>query len=64
MQQVDNRVWRQILGALGYTLVAALLGEIGASTVKRRDMKIKLTFVQYMFETRNACWRVYLKDDR
>ena len=54
MQQVENKVWRQILGALGYTLVAALQGEIGASTVRGKDMKIKITFAQYMFKTRNA----------
>ena len=34
-------------------LVAALQGEIGASTVRWKDMKIKLTFVQYMLRTRN-----------
>ena len=54
MQRVENRVWRQILGAPGYTPVVALQGEIGASTVRRRDMKIKITFAQYMFRTRNG----------
>ena len=43
---VENKVWRQILGAPGYTHVAALQGEIGASTVRGRDMKIKITFAQ------------------
>ena len=54
MQRVENKVWRQIFGALGYTLVAALHGEMGASTVRGGDMKIKITFVQYMFRTRNG----------
>ena len=42
------------IGVPGYTLVAALQGEIGASTVRGRDMKIKITFAQYMFRTRNG----------
>ena len=46
MQQVENMVCRQILGAPGYTLVAALQGEIGASTVRSRDMKLKITFAK------------------
>ena len=54
IQRVENKVWRQILGAPGYTPVAALQGEIGASTVRGRDMKIKITFAQYMFRTRNG----------
>ena len=37
------------IGAPGYMPVAALQGEIGASTVRLRDMKIKITFAQYMF---------------
>ena len=54
MQRVENSVWRQILGAPGYTPVAALQGEIGAPTVRGRDVKIKITFAQYMFRTRNG----------
>ena len=50
MQRAENRVWRQILG----TPVVALQGEIGASTVEGRDMKIKLTFAQYMLRTKNG----------
>ena len=54
MQRVENKAWRQILGATGYAPVAALQGEIGASTVRGRDMKIKITFAQCMFRTRNG----------
>ena len=54
MQRVENKVWRQIFGALGYTPVAALQGEIGASTVRGGDMKIMIIFGQYMFRTRNG----------
>ena len=41
---MKNRVCRQILGALGYTPLVALQGEIGESTVRGRDMKIKIAF--------------------
>ena len=54
MQRVENRVWRQILGAPIYTPVAALQGEIGASSVEGRDMKIKLKFANYMANTANG----------
>ena len=64
MQLVENKVWRQILGALGYTPIAALQGEIGASTVKRRDMKIKITFVQFMFRTRNGLLEGIFRKDK
>ena len=54
MLLVGNRVLRQILGEQGYTPVAALQGEIGASNVGGKDMKIKITFPQYMFRTRTG----------
>ena len=57
MQRVENRVSRQILGAPEYTPVVALQGEIGASTVEGRDMKIKMTFAQYMLRTKNGLLR-------
>ena len=49
--------WRtvstDILVASGCTPVVVLQGEILASTVGGRDMKIKITFAQYMLRTRN-----------
>ena len=56
LQRVENRVWRQILGAPIYTPVAALQGEIGASSVEGRDMKMKakLEFANYMANTANG----------
>ena len=54
MKRVENKVWRQILVEPGYMLVGSLQGEIGASTVWGRDMKIKITFALYMFRTRNG----------
>ena len=38
MQRIENQVWRQMLGAPRFTPVVALHGEIGASTMKCRDM--------------------------
>ena len=37
--------------------MAALYGEIGASTVEKRDRKIKSGFGQYMFRTSNGLLR-------
>ena len=54
LQRVENRVWRQILGAQVYTPVSVLQGEIGASSVEGRDMKIKLKFSNYMANTANG----------
>ena len=54
-QRVDNRVWRQILGAPVYIPMAALWGGgIGASSVEGRDTKIKLRFANYMTNTANG----------
>ena len=61
MQRVENRVWRHILGAPEYTPVVALQREIGASTVEGRDMKIKMTFAQYMLRTKNGLLRAIFK---
>ena len=44
-------VWRQILGAPVYPPVVALQGEIGASAVEGRDMKMKQKFANYMANT-------------
>ena len=54
LQRVEIRVWRQILGAKVYTPVEALQGEIGASSVEGRDMKMKLKFTNYMANTANG----------
>ena len=54
MQRVENRVWRQILGAPVCTPVAALEGEIGASSVEGRDRKMKQRFANYMVITANG----------
>ena len=40
-----------------YTTEALLYGEIGSSTVERRDRKIKLEFGQHMFRISNGLLR-------
>jgi len=54
LQTTENGVWRQILGAPMYTPVAALQGEVGASSMESRDMKIKMMFAKYMMDTENG----------
>ena len=41
--------------------MAALQGEIGASTVEGRDRKIKQGFGRYMFQTRNRLLRAIFR---
>ena len=48
-------------GAPMYTPVAALQGEIGASTVEGRDRKIKMGFGRYMFKTRKGLLRAIFR---
>ena len=38
LQAIENRVYRYLIGAAGYTAVAALRGEVGASRVETRMM--------------------------
>ena len=42
LQKLENRVWRYLLDIGGYSTVAALRGEIGASLVKSRVMETVL----------------------
>ena len=63
LQRVENRVWRCVLGAPGYAAVAALRGEMGASSTKGRDMKAKLMYVRSTMEKENsALARIVLED--
>ena len=57
MQCIENQVWRQMLGAPRFTPVVALHREIGASTMKCRDMKSKLKMVKHMKTTENGLLR-------
>ena len=51
LQRVENKVWKHQCIEHG---VSTLFGEIGASTVYRRDRMIKLGFGQYMLRTSNG----------
>ena len=51
LQKLENRVWRFLLDIGGYSTVAALRGEMGASLVKSRVME---TVLQYIRSTMNS----------
>merc|ERR1712121_248193 len=46
LQRRENKVWRHVMGMGGYSAVAALRGEMGASLMKTRIMKTTLQFVR------------------
>ena len=48
MQKLENRIYRQLLGAQGYAPNATLRGEVGASLMKTRVIDSKLTLVKGM----------------
>ena len=48
MQKLENRIYRQLLGAQGYAPNATLRGEVGASLMKTRIIDSKLTLVKGM----------------
>ena len=54
LQRIENQVWRQIFGGPRFTPVVSLQGEIGASTMKCRDMKSKLKMVKHLKTTENG----------
>ena len=46
IQRQENRVWRYLMDIGGYSTVAALRGEMGASMVKSRVMETSLQYVR------------------
>merc|ERR1712055_938487 len=46
VQRQENRVWRYLMDIGGYSTVAALRGEMGASLVKSRVMETSLQYVR------------------
>ena len=46
VQRQENRVWRYLMDIGGYSTVAALRGEMGASMVKSRVMETSLQYVR------------------
>ena len=57
LQTNENNVWRNILGCPGYTPIAAMRGDIGASTMKIRIMKNKLKYTRYIMSKGNELLR-------
>ena len=54
LQTVENSVYRTILQVPTYTANSALRGEVGATSSKARDIKIKFLFVKHLLqENRN-----------
>ena len=54
LQRVENRVWRCILGAPGFTAIGALRGDIGVLSVGNRDMKVKLAYARFVMERNSS----------
>ena len=54
LQREENKVWRFILGGPGYVTVTAMRGEMGATTVRIRDMKAKLKYVRGVMRGRTG----------
>ena len=50
VQTVENSVYRYLLGVGGYTTIAALRGEIGASRMETRAMETALMYIKDMME--------------
>merc|ERR1711895_71955 len=46
LQRKENKVWRHTIGIGGYSTVAGLRGEMGASLMKTRVMKTTLQYVR------------------
>ena len=46
LQREENKVWRFILGGPGHVSTAAMRGDMGAGTVRMRDMKAKLKYTR------------------
>merc|ERR1712179_347295 len=46
LQRLENRVWRYLMDIGGYSTVAALRGEMGASLVKSRVMETSLQYAR------------------
>ena len=53
LQTLENSVYRQILGAPKYASNCTLRGEIGSSTMKKRIMEGKLTYMKNIMERDN-----------
>ena len=62
IQKAENRAYRYIMNAPHYTPIAALRGEIGASSHIARDMKTKLNFIRHIIQDGNQLLKTIFDD--
>ena len=53
LQRIENGVWCMMLGAPGYAPVSTPQGEVGASGMVARDIKLKLDYQKYLIDCEN-----------
>ena len=46
IQAIENKVYRHLLGIIGYATVTALRGEIGASLMESRIMETQMLYIK------------------
>ena len=63
IQAIENRVRKCLLGLGGYTTVAALKGEIGASMMESRIMETMLIFVRDTLTNNFEKIKTYMNHD-
>ena len=54
LQRIENKVYRQILGAPAYSQVSALRGEIGASSMTSRIMEGKIKLLKHTMTSEDS----------
>jgi len=57
LQRIENKVYRQILGAPSYAQVSALRGEIGASSMTSRIMEGKIKLLKHTLSREGSLLR-------
>ena len=62
LQTIENRVYRQILGAAGYVANAAPRGEVGSSLVRTRIMQARIMFAKGILEGKDMLLKQALED--
>ena len=53
LQRIENGVWRAMLGAPGYAPVSTLQGEVVASGMVARDVKLKFGYQKDLIDCEN-----------
>ena len=57
LQKCENAVWRCVLGAPSYAPLVTLQGEVGSSSMKARDIKVKLNYEKHVRKGENELLR-------